>query len=283
MQTDIAITDFGPEHIDGALELSRAVGWPHRTEDWDLLRSLSKGVVALENGRVAATALATPFGPVGTLNMIIVDEALRGRGLGRKIMEEAMARATPSEWRLVATSDGLPLYQKLGFQACGEVQQFQGPVCAPDSAEALAPEGEDGLGWAALSDANALADLDRIATGMDRISLVLSLLRFGRVLVHREKGDIVAWAALRPFGRGQVAGPVIARGADEAKRLLSVLFADCAGTFLRVDTTIDTDLGPWLVDHGLEYSGGGISMHRGGIAAAPKSHRSFALAAQALG
>lgn len=284
MQTDtITFSDFGLQHMGDALRLSQAAGWPHRAEDWTLIQGLSRGVIAQQGDRLVATAMATPFGPVATLNMIIVDEALRGRGLGRRIMEEAMARATPGEWRLVATQDGLPLYEKLGFAACGEVQQLQGFIRAPDWIDELPTAGAEGLGWATLSDVNALAALDLAATGMERSSLTSALLQVGRILTLRESGEIVAFAAVRPFGRGEVAGPVVARDAAEAKRLLGVLFVQHAGRFLRVDTTADTGLAPWLADRGLAHVGGGIAMRRGTPAPTFISHRSFALAAQALG
>ena len=95
MTTTLTFTGFGPEHLETACALSRQCGWPHRAEDWALALRLSRGVVAIEDDRVVGTALATPFGPVATANMIIVDGAMRGRGLGRTLMDEMMARAAP--------------------------------------------------------------------------------------------------------------------------------------------------------------------------------------------
>ena len=122
----LTLSPFDPTHLAGALRLSRAASWPHRMEDWALLLSLSKGSVILDGETVLATALVTPMGPVATANMIIVDAARRGAGLGRRVMEAAMARIAPQEWRLVATRDGLPLYERMGFEACGDILQFQG-------------------------------------------------------------------------------------------------------------------------------------------------------------
>ncbi len=41
-------------------------------------------------------------------------------------MEAAMARVSAQEWRLIATKDGLPLYERMGFEAEGEILQHQG-------------------------------------------------------------------------------------------------------------------------------------------------------------
>ncbi len=122
----LSLSTFEASHLAGAHRLSRAAGWPHRVEDWALLLSLSKGAVILEGDAVIATALATPMGPVATANMIIVDADRRGAGLGRQVMEAAMARVSAQEWRLIATKDGLPLYQRMGFEAEGEILQHQG-------------------------------------------------------------------------------------------------------------------------------------------------------------
>jgi hypothetical protein len=149
--------------------------------------------------------------------------------------------------------------------------------------KSVAGAGADGLAWATSADAKALAALDLAATGMDRSALMAALLHDGRVLTLREGGQIVAFAAIRPFGRGEVAGPVVAREVAEAKRLLGALFTQRDGQFLRVDTTADTGLAPWLESVGLAHAGGGIPMRRGSSTPTSTSHRSFALAAQALG
>jgi hypothetical protein len=74
---------LAPAHLADAVALSRAEGWPHRREDWALIPWLSRGIAALDGDRLVGTALATPFGPAGALNMIIVSRDWRGRGLAR--------------------------------------------------------------------------------------------------------------------------------------------------------------------------------------------------------
>ena len=278
----LTIQPMEPRHLAGALNLSQAEKWPHRAEDWELFLSLSKGVIALENGEVVATALATPFGDAATINMIIVDKRMRGKGLGRKMMTSVMSLLHPKEWRLVATREGLPLYQKLGFQAVGEILQLQGSAMAPSATPALCGEGD--LGMACEDDVMVLAKLDAAATGMDRTTLIDKLVKLGRIFVIRENGVITAYAALRSFGRGEVAGPVIGRNTDQARRLLSHILSECAGRFLRVDTGATTGLAPWLAEQGLAHVGGGIAMRLGPATDKPAtSHQTFALAAQAFG
>jgi GNAT superfamily N-acetyltransferase len=266
---------MGPEHLDGAAALSRAEDWPHRIEDWAFLLSGSQGVVALEEDQVVATTLVVPAGPVATAGMILVDERRRGRGLGRRVLERAMAQLSPAEWRLVATEDGLPLYRRLGFEVTGEVLQQQGLAQA-------APGGLPQI-WAGEGDVRDLAALDRAATGMERAWLLSALLREGRVLINREAGQIEAFAALRPFGRGELVGPLVARSQEEARALLATLLSVCEGRFLRVDTPEGSGLGSFLAEHALKTAGSGLAMSRGSMSLALGPHRCFALAAQALG
>jgi GNAT superfamily N-acetyltransferase len=272
----LTLSSFETTHLEGALKLSRAVSWPHRMEDWALLLSLSQGAVILDGEAVLATALVTPMGPVATANMIIVDAARRGTGLGRRVVEAAMARISPPEWRLTATQDGLPLYERMGFEACGEILQHQG-IAKPLAGNLPMPP------LAGEADLAALTALDRAATGMERPNLFAALLAGGRIVVQREEGRVVAFAAQRRFGRGEVIGPVVARDLAEAQALIEPLIAACAGQFVRIDMDEDCGLASWVAARGLTLVGGGVKMRRGTIVEPTGPQKRFALAAQSLG
>jgi predicted N-acetyltransferase YhbS len=277
MQT-IDIVPIGPEHLDAAARLSRQAGWPHRLQDWRLAMAVSDGFVAMTAaGEVAGTILLTPYGrDCATINMVIVDEGMRGRGLGRRLMDAAMAHADGRPLRLVATAQGLPLYERLGFQETGSIVQHQGLAVA-----IAAPQDVD------VADARDLAtiiDLDRQAYGADRTSLIRKLADVGQYAVIRRDRQVSAFAAVRSFGRGEVIGPVVAANIHDAKALVSHVISSRKGSFLRVDTGVETGLAPWLADQGLAPVGGGIAMARPAIIRpATPAVTTFALANQALG
>ncbi|MDQ0458012.1 GNAT family N-acetyltransferase [Rhizobium paknamense] len=274
LQTDIM--PMASDHLPGALHLSQQAGWPHRLEDWALTLSLSRGFVAVEGSRVFGTALATLYGThAATINMVIVDESMRGQGLGRKLMEQALAAAEDRECRLVATADGLPLYEKLGFRVSGEIVQHQGPVGAIAAREDVR--------WEDRPDLAAFATMDADACGMDRRALYDALATRGRFAVLERGGLMKGFAVLRPFGRGEVAGPVVAENAEDAKALLSFLFAGRGGAFMRVDTPKDSGLAPWLTTLGLLHVGGGLPMIRNSAPRPAATVKTFGLASQALG
>ena len=129
--------------------------------------SLGQGIAALgEDGSLAGTAMVTPFGETATISLVIVEASLRGRGLGRRLMRAALALCGDRAVRLIATRDGLPLYETLGFRATHEIRQHQGPLLLPD-----APAPDAGLGWATQA---ARVDGPSVRVVSNRPSSVLS-------------------------------------------------------------------------------------------------------------
>ncbi len=268
-----------PEHLDAAVELSRNVKWPHRRNDWELVLSISNGIAVLDGERLVATTMMTPFGgDVATINMVIVDAAMRGRGLGRRLMEEALAQAGKRTCYLVATTEGLPLYEKLGFVAIGKIAQHQGhalPVKSPNS-----------VAWSEVGDFARIMNLDRAAKGYDRSALMQRLHRDARFAVRLEKGEEQAFAAVRVFGRGFVIGPVVARDDAEAKDLIDFLLAHHQGEFVRIDTDTSTNLAEWFLGRGLNQVDEGTAMRRSGSKHndyKSAGYRTYALVTQAVG
>ncbi|MBB4350774.1 GNAT family N-acetyltransferase [Aliirhizobium cellulosilyticum] len=275
---DIEIRAFAAEHLASAVRLSQEAGWPHRPEDWLVAQQLSEGVVAVEeNGNVVGTALVTPYGSdCATINMVIVDSAMRGRGLGRRLMDAALAIGGARPLRLIATSDGLPLYEKLGFGQTGAILQHQGIVAsARSSANTQAVTADD---------LPAITALDRQAFGADRTSLMRKLFEIGEFAVIRNDSEITGFACIRVFGRGEVIGPVVTGNLEDAQSLVSHFLAQRIGSFVRVDTIAAAGLAPWLSEHALSHVGGGIAMSRPhSIQSAASTATTFALANQALG
>jgi len=277
-QGEIELQAFGPHHIEGAVALSRQENWPHRPQDWQMALQLSSGAVALDGqGRVTGTILVTPYGmDCAMINMVIVDRNARGKGLGRQLMDQAFALAGNRPLRLVATADGMPLYEKLGFVPSGTILQHQGKV-----AELGAP---GGVAAAGIDDLPEIKALDRDAYGADREALIDALAERGQFAVFRRNGAIEAYAAIRPFGRGEVIGPVIAGSADEAKALIGFFAAPRPGAFLRVDTGSVTGIASWLEEIGLTHVGDGVAMDRPPRTGADRIRpKVYALANQALG
>ena len=279
---EITFARFTADHLPGAFRLSQAEGWPHRREDWALALMVSDGFVALSEGEVVGTGLCSRFGETACLNMIIVAEAMRRRGLGRALMKRIIPLAGARGLRLVATADGAPLYKKMGFTQSGEILQHQGraqPQLAPrkPTLQELQVQRLEGR-VASLADLRALAQLDSAATGMDRRELFARIAKTS-VILRVDQG----FALLRDFGRGKVIGPIVAQDAHSAGALLRAGVHHCQGQFLRVDFTSNSGLTDLAENHGLLPVGGGLAMSLPPHPVKTTGTKTFALISQALG
>lgn len=279
VRTEIAIISLEPCHIPDLHRLSAQERWPHRPDDWAFLLKYSLGFGVVADERIVATGVLTPYGEAhGTCNMIIVEPSVRGTGLGRRLMQAMMDAAGNRECRLVATDAGRPLYEKFGYKPTGLICQYQGLAGEFIMPESLATAGPDDL--------DAILALDLAATGMDRHSLLTPLLCEATVLLQREGEEILGYAAVRRFGRGQQIGPIIARNDSVAKRLLQAGLAHCSGHFARFDLTeAAAPLQDTIDESGLGLFVTCVAMTRPGVVSRPHNGHAqvYALASQALG
>ena len=268
-----------PADLPQAHGLTQAIRWPHREQDWRFALELGQGWAVSEGERLLGTAISWPFGADwGCFGMLIVANDQQGRGLGARLMEAALSALGPRAVQLHATPAGQALYLRLGFAPIGTIYQHQGIAVAPPPAP-LAP-GQH-LRPATAHDLPALAALDTTATGMDRTRALSAILAQGQAILLERNGTPEGFAMLRPFGRGEVIGPVAAPDAASAWALIAHYLTARTGAFLRIDIT-DPALAPLLTAHGLPVVDEALRMVRG-TPPAPGTTRSFALINQALG
>ncbi|CAM3331658.1 GNAT family N-acetyltransferase [Pseudomonas floridensis] len=269
------------DDVANAHELSIALKWPHRLEDWAMLQRVAQGFVALHNGRLIGSAFACHQGEFSTIGLVIVSDDYQGKGIGRKLMEMAVGSVPPRTAILNATLAGAPLYAKMGFVSFGEVQQRQGQAQLPEPTALKAGEQCRSLTEA---DHARIVELANAGTGLDR-SAVLSDV-FGNlehaVGVERD-GGLQAVALMRPFGRGLCIGPVIAENAEQARHMIEQLMAKVPYAFVRIDVPSDGGLVDWLEAAGLKRVDAVACMSMGAVPQPSQGVRQFALITQAIG
>ena len=278
----ISIERLAPRHLPEAHALSVAVKWPHRLEDWQFFFALGRGFAALKGSELIGTALWWPFGESSaTLGMVIVASSMQGQGIGRRLMDAALAEAGPRAVRLNATADGVPLYEKLGFRPIGKLHQHQ--AANPGAKPERLPEGMT-LRALQPEDLAQVIALDEQAAGFTRAELLATLVEIGEGLVLERGGRIVAWSIFRRFGRGFVIGPVCAAEDAAAKALIAAWIERHPTEFLRIDVPVSSGLSPWLEARGLPRVDAVVTMLRGDAAPRPETGPElFALSSQALG
>jgi ribosomal protein S18 acetylase RimI-like enzyme len=107
--------------LNAARRLLVASGWDRAVDDVETFAKLVSrsqvAIVAVDEGRVVGFLRALTDGMTnGYISMVVVDEAYRGRGVGRAMVRHAMGDDASITWVLRAGRDGVvPFYEKLGF------------------------------------------------------------------------------------------------------------------------------------------------------------------------
>ncbi len=266
-------------HLSQALELSRALQWPYRLEDWAFALGLGRGFAVEIEGRLAGTALWWPYGErYGSVGMIIVAAQDQRKGIGGVLMDALLADAAGRTLILNSTVEGKALYTRLGFVPYGRVHQHQAVLDRPPTAEAV-----EGLRPCVPEDRAAIQALDEAAAGMDRGALIDALLEISDVSVIERGGLISGYGCVREWGRGVVIGPIIAADAADARALIASLAAPHVGRFVRIDVPEAVGLSPWLETIGLPQVDHVVSMALGDPPSNQPGQRLFALSNQSLG
>ncbi|WP_339467649.1 MULTISPECIES: GNAT family N-acetyltransferase [unclassified Pseudomonas] len=265
--------------LPAAHALSVQLKWPHRLEDWAMLQRVSDGFVVMDGERLIGSAFTCPQGDYATIGLVIVSNDYQGQGIGRRLMEKALAACDSRTPVLNATLAGAPLYASQGFVEFGRVQQHQGQALVP-----ALPDLAEGETCRALNadDHTILLALANAASGLDRREVLRDLQVEHAVGIERD-GQLRGFALLRPFGRGRCIGPVVAENLDQAKHLIAALLAHVPDAFVRIDIPVVCGLSDWLESAGLKNIDTVAQMALGTPPKASQGVYPFALITQAIG
>jgi GNAT superfamily N-acetyltransferase len=270
---------FETRHVPGALKLSQEMGWPYRREDWEFATAVGHGLALERAGEVIGTAMWWNYGQAyTTAGMIIVTASAQGGGYGSRLFNRLLEATDGRNVLLNSTEEGLTLYRRRGFTACGIVLQHQGWLTL-----AVMPNAGGDIRPATVSDLAAIQAFDERATGMPRPSMVAALANFGNVVVIERAGDLAGYAIARRFGRGYVVGPCAAESTQDARLLILAQLSKLHGQFVRIDVHAEHGLGEWLESLGLRRVGHATAMIKGQRPVSDEPACMYALANQSFG
>lgn len=221
------------------MRLKEQAGWNQTELDWRRMLALEPTgcFVAELDGTPVGTTCACTFGPVAWVAMVLVEQSVRGRGVGKALMRHALdyldGRGIRSV-RLDATPLGQPLYEKLGFVVQFQLARYEGTLRPNNSPP------PQGVMPAGRNDLPALVALDRAATATDRQKLLLRLYdeHPQAVRLSRSAGGIDGFLMARPGARATMLGPCIASPAA-GPLLLADAWRRFAGHPVYVDVPLE--------------------------------------------
>lgn len=224
--------------VDLGMRLKAQAGWNQIPADWRRFLELEPGgcFVAEWEGRPVATTTTCVFGQVAWIAMVLVDEPFRHRGIATRLVQRALEYLdgrSVATVRLDATKYGRPVYERIGFVAEHDFVRMQGlakPVANETLAELSLP-----------SNLDALAALDRQATGTDRRRLLerLAMEYPTTTRVLEDAGSATGYVMLRPGANATQIGPAAARSEEAGRRACDWALGQCAGRPVFVDVPVD--------------------------------------------
>ena len=257
MTTDVLFRQAGPADLPALVALSQSMNWPHRLVDWSMLLDLGAGWVATHHGQTIGSVLYWHQGERhATIGLVIVAHAWQGRRIGFALMQHALASCPGRVVMLHATQEGAPLYRRLGFEPAHMVRQhqrahFSAPDPWPEAASDAVHHASPGrLRAMTPSDHDSVIALYSQAAGMDKRHILAPFLPDSQGKVLMRSHTLAGFSLLRPYGRGQHIGPIVAPDVDAARHLAACWMHSGTPMFLRVDASDDA-LSAWLHAAGL--------------------------------
>jgi predicted N-acetyltransferase YhbS len=268
--------------LNSAYELSQAVKWPHRIDDWKMVHNLGTGFIAEYNNHPIGTVLCWEHGEkFASLGMVIVSPDMQGNGIGRALMKQILAQiGDHKNVLLFATPSGQPLYESYGFHPSGDVYQHQAIVKDSHPIDSVHASQQRSI---TPADHKAIAQLAETACGLAREMALNEVLKSATGVVTEQQGEITGFALIRKFGRGYAIGPVIGSTQDEAKAMIQALVNQHTHEFVRIDVPQSSQLSPWLEEIGLPKVDTVVRMIRGEMPQTDANVQQYALISQALG
>jgi GNAT superfamily N-acetyltransferase len=216
------------------MRLKSQAGFNQTEADWQRFLDLEPGgcFVAELDGEPVGTAIAFVFDSIGWIAMLLVDEPVRGRGVGTRLTEHALAYLDAHgvrTARLDATPRGRPIYEKLGFVAEYELVRLEGVAVGGtrhDAVATLPPERLD-----------AVVALDEEITGTSRRRLIEGLCRERpeATWVFPLDDEIAGYLTIRDGSNAVQIGPGAALSEGIGCRLGDAAMAHCEGQRVCLD------------------------------------------------
>jgi GNAT superfamily N-acetyltransferase len=222
------------------MRLKTQAGWNQTEADWHRFLALQPdgGFVAELDGTAVGTTIVFVVRSVAWVAMVLVDEAVRGRGIGTALMRHALAfvdeRGVPSA-RLDATPLGRPVYEKLGFVAEYTLRRYAGVLPPTDRAPGVEP-----LRPALLPDVECI---DEPIAGVERSRLLRRLFEDSPDTwrVVRRDETVLGFLASRPGATATHIGPCIAADEDVGRSLLADVAHRYAGQRVFIDVPLPNE------------------------------------------
>ncbi|MFT9596511.1 GNAT family N-acetyltransferase [Mesobacillus sp.] len=279
------LVELNESDTKGLVDLSASVGWDYDEAEVATLLSSSHKIFGHKNGDgqlVSSAAVIHYDHKLASIGMVIVHSNYRGHGLGKEVMQKCIEYACDRSIFLIATADGQPLYDKLGFTVVDSVHKYLCDKYAPPKLAKISEISIEAYKEKQLED---VIELDGVAFGEKRsIFLRNRIQQSHQCLVVKDENSKIIGFGLSILGTVNLTlGPVIAPDTRIAELIIDRLACDHKGK-LRVDVPSGHEnLMAFLEQSGFVKVNNPPVMAIHTSEMPPRNHTLFTIASQAYG
>ncbi|AOY15143.1 GNAT family N-acetyltransferase [Bacillus sp. ABP14] len=232
----IRVDRLRTENIEDIVALSSYIGWDYNREEVETI--FNSGIVyGVWNERkelIASAAIILYGEALASIGMVIVHPDYKGRGIG-KIITDACVKSVSAHTpiMLIATDEGKPLYEKLGFRAVSYVSKY---ICNSYNVNNYCMRNEDYMMNYEECDLEEIIKLDEYAFGTNRKGFVTKrIMQSEQCTVVRDKEqNVLGYGLSIQTPENKIIGPVVAKNDEMAMRIVHDLAKGHNGK-LRID------------------------------------------------
>ncbi|HFF3741796.1 GNAT family N-acetyltransferase [Bacillus cereus] len=222
IELEIRVEHLSKEQIGDIVALSSYIGWDYNREEIDTV--FNSGIVyGVWNERkelIASAAIILYGEALASIGMVIVHPDYKGRGIGKVITNSCMSSVSAqTPIMLIATDEGKPLYEKLGFRVVSYVSKY---ICNSYNANHKCAENEECMMVYKEGDLEGIIKIDEGAFGTSRNEFLKQRIMQSEqcVVVKDTKEDVVGYGISIQTPENKIIGPVVAKNNAMAMRIV---------------------------------------------------------------
>ncbi|EMI9086626.1 MULTISPECIES: GNAT family N-acetyltransferase [Bacillus] len=236
LELEIKVERLRDEQIGDIVALSSYIGWDYNREEIETI--FNSGIVyGVWNERkelIASAAIILYGETLASIGMVIVHPDYKGRGIGKVITDSCVKSvSTRTPIMLIATDEGKPLYEKLGFRAVSDVSKY---ICNSYNANHKYAGNEEYMMDYEEGNLEEIIKIDEYAFGTNRKEFLKKRIIQSEqcIVVKGKEQNVLGYGLSVQTPENKIIGPVVAKNDAMAMRIVHHLARDHNGK-LRID------------------------------------------------
>ncbi|MBE7118933.1 GNAT family N-acetyltransferase [Bacillus cereus] len=225
IELEIRVERLKKENIEDIVALSSYIGWDYNREEIETIfnSGIVYGVWNEKKELIASAAIILYGETLASIGMVIVHPDYKGRGIGKAITDSCMKSvSSQTPIMLIATDEGKPLYEKLGFRVVSYVSKY---ICNTYNANYKCVGNEEYILNYEECDLEKIIKIDEDAFGTSRKEFLKRRIMQSEqgILIRDTKQNILGYGMSIQTPENKIIGPIVAKNDTMAMEIVHSL------------------------------------------------------------